>query len=28
MEIPGHPAERYNILAFDRNGKTYIFASR
>ena len=28
MEIPGHPAERYNILAFDRHGKTDIFASR
>jgi hypothetical protein len=28
MEIPGHPAERYNILAFDRKGKTDIFASR
>ena len=28
MDIPGHPAERYNILAFDRKGKTDIFASR
>jgi hypothetical protein len=28
MEIPGHPAEHYNILAFDRHGKTDIFASR
>jgi hypothetical protein len=28
MEIPGHPAERYTILAFDRHGQTYMFASR
>ena len=28
MEAPGQPAERYQILAFDRAGRTTIFESR
>ena len=28
MEAPGHPADRYEILAFDRSGRTTVFASR
>ena len=28
MEMPGRPAERYQILAFDRAGKTTVFATR
>ena len=28
MEAPGQTAERYQVLAFDRQGRTTIFASR
>ena len=28
METPGRPAERYNVMAFDRAGKTSVFAGR
>ena len=28
MESPGHPAERYQILTFDKSGKTTVFESR
>ena len=28
MEVPGHAPERYTILAFDRSGRTSVFASR
>jgi hypothetical protein len=28
METPGRPAERYQVLAFDRNGNTTVFANR
>jgi hypothetical protein len=28
MESPGRPADRYQVLAFDRTGKTTVFASR
>ena len=28
MEVPGMPAERYRVLAFDRSGKTEVFATR
>ena len=28
METPGQTAERYQVLAFDRQGRTTIFASR
>jgi hypothetical protein len=28
MEVPGQAAERYQVLAFDRQGRTTIFASR
>ncbi len=28
MESPGQPAERYQILAFDKAGKTTVFESR
>ena len=28
MEVPGHTPERYQILAFDRSGRTAVFASR
>jgi hypothetical protein len=28
MEVPGAPAQRYQVFAFDRNGKTGVFATR
>ncbi|MGH7185628.1 MAG: DUF411 domain-containing protein, partial [Pseudomonadota bacterium] len=28
MEVPGRPAERYQILTFDRTGRTSILATR
>jgi len=28
MEAPGHPAERYQVLTFDQQGRTTVFASR
>ena len=28
MEAPGRPAERYQILTFDRSGRTGVFATR
>ena len=28
MEAAGRPAERYQVLTFDRTGKTTVFASR
>lgn len=28
MEVPGRPAEPYDVLAFDREGNVTIFASR
>jgi hypothetical protein len=28
MEVPGVPADRYRVLAFDRNGKTEVYATR
>jgi hypothetical protein len=28
METPGQPAERYSVLAFDRAGRTSVFATR
>lgn len=28
MESPGQAAERYQVLTFDRNGRTTVFASR
>ena len=28
MEMPGAPAERYQILTFDRSGMTGVFATR
>jgi len=28
MEAPGRRAERYQVLAFDRSGRTSVFASR
>ena len=28
MEVPGARAERYQVLAFDRSGKTRVFATR
>jgi hypothetical protein len=28
MEVPGVPADRYRVLAFDRSGKTTVFATR
>jgi hypothetical protein len=28
MEVPGAPAERYQVLTFDRTGKTGVFATR
>ena len=27
MEAPGQPAERYQVIAFDRTGRTSVFAS-
>ena len=28
MEAPGRPAERYDVLTFDRSGRTAVFARR
>ncbi len=28
METPGRPAERYQVMAFDRAGKSTVFATR
>ena len=28
MEAPGRPAERYDVLTFDRSGRTAVFAHR
>jgi hypothetical protein len=28
MEVPGRPADRYDVLAFDRKGHVTVFASR
>ena len=28
MEMPGRPAEHYNVLAFDRSGATVVYATR
>ena len=28
MEVPGRPPERYQVLAFDRSGRTTVFDSR
>src|SRR5262245_25829062 len=28
MEVPGHAAERYQVMAFDRAGRTSVYASR
>jgi hypothetical protein len=28
MEVPGRKPERYNVIAFDRSGRTTVFASR
>jgi hypothetical protein len=28
MDVPGHTPERYQILTFDRSGRTAVFASR
>ena len=28
MEAPGRPAERYDVLAFEKNGRTTVFARR
>ena len=28
MEAPGIPAQRYQIITFDRTGKTGVFATR
>ncbi len=28
METPGRPAERYDIITFDKDGKTTVYASR
>ena len=28
MEVPGRKADKYDIIAFDRSGKTRVFASR
>ena len=27
MDMPGQPAERYQVIAFDRTGRTSVFAS-
>jgi len=27
MDVPGQPAERYQVIAFDRTGRTSVFAS-
>ena len=28
MEVPGSPAQRYQVFTFDKNGKTRVFATR
>jgi hypothetical protein len=28
MESPGHPAQRYNVLTFDRGGRTTVYERR
>jgi hypothetical protein len=28
MEVPGRPADKYDVVTFDRKGKTGVFASR
>ena len=28
MEVPGSPAQRYQVFTFDRSGKTGVFATR
>jgi hypothetical protein len=28
MEVPGRPAERYQVMTFDRDGHTTVYASR
>ena len=28
MEVPGRPADKYQILTFDKSGRTTVFASR
>ncbi len=28
MEVPGSPPERYQVLSFDRSGRTAVFARR
>jgi len=28
MEVPGHPAQRYEVLTFDKAGATRVFAVR
>jgi hypothetical protein len=28
MEAPGRPAERYEVMAFDRQGRATVYASR
>jgi hypothetical protein len=28
MEVPGRPADRYEVVAFDRDGRTEVFATR
>ena len=28
MEVPGRPAVPYDVMAFDANGKTHVFAKR
>jgi hypothetical protein len=28
MEMPGRASERYDVLAFDRTGRTTVFARR
>jgi hypothetical protein len=28
MEAPGRPAERYDVLTFDKSGRTTVFARR
>ena len=28
MEVPGRPAERYQVVTFDRSGQTGVFATR
>ena len=28
MEVPGRPADRYQVVTFDRSGQTGVFATR